>query len=140
MVIKLAKWKQLFAPQILLRGRNYYDSALVEIEAMDERSNEASVAGTDTYSVEILFRKGQVVQMTYSCPYADGGEKCKHMAAVLFAAESVRYPVVSYYTENSYWSDKSTQNEKNPKKTVCPNSNPVTRTKRTGMMSACPFF
>ena len=86
--MKLAKWNQYFAPHILSRGRAYFDSDLVEIEAMDEQSIEASVEGTETYSVEILFRKGQVVQMTCDCPYAAGGENCKHMAAVLFAAEA----------------------------------------------------
>ena len=86
--MKPAKWKQLFAPHILSRGRDYFDSELVEIEAMDEQSIEASVEGTDTYSVEILLRKGKVVQMTCDCPYAAGGENCKHMAAVLFAAEA----------------------------------------------------
>lgn len=86
--MKLAKWNHYFAPHILSRGRAYFDSDLVEIEAMDEQSIEASVEGTETYSVEILFQKGQVVQMTCDCPYAVGGENCKHMAAVLFAAEA----------------------------------------------------
>lgn len=31
-------WKKLFAPHILMRGQDYYESELVEIEAIDEQS------------------------------------------------------------------------------------------------------
>ena len=46
--MEIADWKKLFAPHILSRGEEYYESELVEIEAMDEQSIEATVEGTDT--------------------------------------------------------------------------------------------
>lgn len=95
--MEITDWKMLFAPHILSRGEEYYESELVEIEAMDEQSIEASVEGTDTYSVEIVLKNNRVVQMNCNCPYAADGNNCKHMAAVLFAAddtESTEYPLV----------------------------------------------
>ncbi len=87
MTTEIDGWKKLFAPHILSRGQAYYESELVALDAMDEHSIEASVEGTDTYSVEILLRNGRVVRMDCDCPYAADGNNCKHMAAVLFAAE-----------------------------------------------------
>ncbi|MBQ1768592.1 MAG: SWIM zinc finger family protein [Oscillospiraceae bacterium] len=85
--MKIADWKKLFAPHILFRGEEYYESELVEIESIDEKFIEASVEGTDTYSVEIVLKNGRVVRMDCDCPYAADGNNCKHMAAVLFAAD-----------------------------------------------------
>lgn len=82
-----SSWKQLFSPQILSRGQDYYQSGSVEIEAIDEQCIEATVEGTEAYSVEIVLQGEHVVQMSCDCPYAEGGDNCKHMAAVLFAAE-----------------------------------------------------
>ncbi len=99
--MEITDWKMLFAPHILSRGEEYYESELVEIEAMDEQSIEASVEGTDTYSVEIVLKNNRVVQMNCNCPYAADGNNCKHMAAVLFAAddtESTEYPLVECIT------------------------------------------
>ena len=33
--MEIADWKKLFAPHILSRGEEYYESELVEIKAMD---------------------------------------------------------------------------------------------------------
>lgn len=43
--------------------------------------------GSQTYHVEIQRSGADVVWMRCDCPYAAGGENCKHMAAVLFAME-----------------------------------------------------
>ena len=67
--MEIADWKKLFAPHILFRGEEYYESELVEIEAMDEQSIEATVEGTDTYSVEIVLKNNRVAQMACDCPY-----------------------------------------------------------------------
>jgi len=85
--MELKAWKKLFAPHILSRGLEYYESELVELEAVDDQSIEATVEGTDTYDVQILLRNGRVIQMDCDCPYAADGNNCKHMAAVLFAAD-----------------------------------------------------
>lgn len=87
MNMQITAWKRLFEPHILLRGQDYYESELVDIISEDERTIEAEVAGTDDYSVKVALQKGRVVHMSCDCPYAEDGNNCKHMAAVLFAAE-----------------------------------------------------
>ena len=93
--MRIVGWKKLFAPHILSRGEDYYESELVEIEAMDEESIEAAVEGTDTYSVEIVLKNNRVAQMRCDCPYAADGNNCKHMAAGLFAADDAERDVIS---------------------------------------------
>lgn len=85
--MKIAGWKKLFAPHILSRGEEYFESELVNIEKIDEQSVAATVDGTDVYSVEIVLKNDRVADMYCDCPYATDGNNCKHMAAVLFAVE-----------------------------------------------------
>ena len=84
----LPDWKPLFALRILLRGRDYYESELVKIETMDEKHIEGTVEGTEPYPVKIRLGKDRVTEMTCGCPYAADGNNCKHMAAMLFAADA----------------------------------------------------
>jgi hypothetical protein len=44
----------------------------------------AVVYGTDDYDVEITIDDEQILDMDCSCPYAEDGNSCKHMAAVLY--------------------------------------------------------
>ena len=85
--MKITAWKKLFAPHILSRGEEYFESELVKIEKIDEQSITATVEGTDVYSVEIVLKNNRVIEMDCDCPYAAEGNNCKHMAAVLFVAE-----------------------------------------------------
>lgn len=83
----MASWRELFKPWILERGRGYFDFGRV-VELEEESSIiRAEVSGTQEYHVEIRKAGEWVVQMDCDCPYAAGGENCKHMAAVLFALE-----------------------------------------------------
>jgi hypothetical protein len=86
-MMKITGWKKLFAPHILSRGEEYFESELVNIEKIDEQSVAATVEGTDVYSVEIVLKNDRVADMYCDCPYAADGNNCKHMAAVLFVAE-----------------------------------------------------
>ncbi|MBR0414628.1 MAG: hypothetical protein IJI67_06130 [Clostridia bacterium] len=82
-------WKQLFQPQILERGYDYYrDSAVDEIT---KRGNtySATVCGSEEYEVEITVKEGAVTAMFCDCPYAAIGN-CKHMAAMLYELEAYR--------------------------------------------------
>lgn len=79
------KWKQLFKPHILERGMKYYYAGCVEALEADDEQITAVVEGTEDYDVLIHLDRGQVLDMTCTCPYAEGGENCKHMAAVLYA-------------------------------------------------------
>nr|WP_303181152.1 SWIM zinc finger family protein [Lachnoclostridium phocaeense] len=45
------------------------------------------VEGTDDYEVDLEIEEGEVCEMYCSCPYAEDGNNCKHMAAVLYEIE-----------------------------------------------------
>ncbi len=79
------KWRQLFQPHILERGRRYYCEGAVRNLKISANTLKAEVIGTHEYEVEIVLDdKEDVVDMYCCCPYAEEGWTCKHMAAVLF--------------------------------------------------------
>ena len=77
-------WKRLFESHILARGYDYYCKGAVENLDVSEDFVSADVIGSDDYEVEISFDNNEVTEMYCSCPYAEGGRNCKHMAAVLY--------------------------------------------------------
>ena len=82
-------WQKLFSPWILERGRNYWEDDRVESLRQDGNTVTAVVCGTEDYDVEIeIGRGGNVAYMSCTCPYAEEGNNCKHMAAVLFAIDA----------------------------------------------------
>lgn len=81
-------WKHLFEPHILARGEYYYfDGAVTKLEENDN-GYAAVVVGNDAYEVEIEIEGDEIVDMTCTCPYAAEGNRCKHMAAVLYAVSA----------------------------------------------------
>lgn len=83
----MANWRDLFRPWILERGQEYYEyGQVVELEE-DSSLVRAVVSGSQDYHVEIRRSGKRVDWMSCDCPYADKGENCKHMAAVLFELE-----------------------------------------------------
>ena len=82
-------WQKMFAPWILERGKNYWEDDRVESLRQDGNTVTAVVCGTEDYDVEIeMGRGGNVAYMSCTCPYAEEGNNCKHMAAVLFAIDA----------------------------------------------------
>ena len=83
----MSDWKDLFQEHILDRGESYYfDGAVLELHKT-EHGYHAVVEGTEDYEVDIEMEGGRVCEMYCSCPYAEDGNNCKHMAAVLFEIE-----------------------------------------------------
>ena len=81
-------WKKLFAQHILDRGYDYFcDGAVEELECHNHIIT-ATVCGTEDYDVEITLGENTVEDLYCSCPYAEAGSHCKHVAAVLFEWES----------------------------------------------------
>ncbi len=80
-------WKKLFKPWILDRGLEYFNEDRVTDLHVDNDEITAYVEGSEDYSVTILLEDQMPVELYCDCPYADGGEYCKHMAAVLFAVD-----------------------------------------------------
>ena len=83
------KWEKLFKRQILERGYEYYQKGKVEILHYSEDTLEAVVSGTEDYNVSIYSEDGEIEDMYCDCPYAGDENKCKHMAAVLYALEDL---------------------------------------------------
>ena len=94
-------WYKMFQPHILDRGIEYYEGgAVTEFEiSSDGHEINAIVEGAEDYNVEIHVRGDVVESMECDCPYAESGNKCKHMAAVLFAYEE-------YLSENDCEEDE----------------------------------
>ena len=80
-------WKDLFRTHILERGLNYYEEGYVTSLEQTSTGYTAVVEGTEDYDVEIEIRDDRVYDMTCTCPYAEEGNYCKHVAAVLYEIE-----------------------------------------------------
>ena len=81
-------WKDWFQPHILERGRVYFEEGRVSELERTEDGYVAIVEGTEEYEVEILLEGDSIEDMLCDCPYAEDGNTCKHMAAVLFAVDA----------------------------------------------------
>jgi hypothetical protein len=81
-------WMKYFDKKIIDRGEEYYKKGKISNFCADGLSRRATVIGTDEYNVEINFNtKGELIAARCNCPYAEKGEYCKHMVAVLFYNE-----------------------------------------------------
>ena len=85
------EWEKAFNRTILERGRKYADRHCVGELRTDGDTLTAVVLGSERYNVNVrLTNKGTFGGGTCDCPYAQGHHRCKHMAAVLYAAEQTR--------------------------------------------------
>ena len=75
-----------FFASIRSRGRSYFDSGAVVIESADDRSIRARVSGYEPYHV-MLNWTGTVLETSCTCPYARSTGPCKHVWAVVVAAD-----------------------------------------------------
>lgn len=83
-------WKQMFTSKILDRGYAYYTDGLVEDLFRDGDTITAVVNGTEDYEVAIIFDGNEIEELFCTCPYAEDGFYCKHMAAVLYELEDTK--------------------------------------------------
>ncbi len=71
-----------FTKTILERGRKYQKRGLVQkVQKFDDKYT-AEVVGSMPYQVSIWKKANRQLGMSCTCPYAEGGSRCKHMAAV----------------------------------------------------------
>ena len=80
-------WKHLFRDIILERGYDYYMQSLVEDYHEDNGDVNATVCGSEDYEVAVHIIDDKLDDAYCSCPYAEDGNYCKHMAAVLYEYE-----------------------------------------------------
>lgn len=85
----MLEWKKQFNNIILNRGESYFIQGKVKNLTEKNGSFTAYVTGERGYSVYIGIRDNAITRMSCSCPFAGGGNKCKHMAAVLFEIEDM---------------------------------------------------
>ena len=81
------EWKGLFKDNILRGGQEYLNSNSVHNVSVSEDEIKGDVSGIDNFHVSIKISGGAVDTVNCTCPLAQTGAKCKHMAAVLFAWE-----------------------------------------------------
>lgn len=84
----MLEWEEYFEPHILNRGRKYAQKGAVRYISKHEDMIEAVVEGSEYYKVHIRFDGNRIIESFCSCPYAAGGNYCKHMAAVLCEADT----------------------------------------------------
>ena len=83
-------WGTIFGKLVLERGRAYYDAGKVKNLRYENGSYLAMVRGSLPYRVEIRVDGNTIRSMTCTCPQAEAGLRCKHMAATLIAIERQR--------------------------------------------------
>ncbi|MBP3701088.1 MAG: SNF2 helicase associated domain-containing protein [Lachnospiraceae bacterium] len=83
-------WGTIFGKAILDRGRAYYDAGKVKNLRYENGSYQAVVRGGLPYRVEIEVAGNTIRSMRCTCPHAEEGHRCKHMAATLIAIERQR--------------------------------------------------
>lgn len=84
----MLKWKELFRSNILQRGWNYANTGHVTSFVKTDDGISAVVLGSENYKVKMRYLGDEIIDGYCSCPYASKGEWCKHMAAVLYMADS----------------------------------------------------
>ena len=81
-------WEEMFEPKFLSRGKAYFKDGCVTDLQYDDGILSAVVEGTEDYDVSITLENDIPSDMECSCPYAEDGNLCKHMAAVLYAYDA----------------------------------------------------
>lgn len=81
------RWGYLFSKTICERGRRYYANGEVTNLTVSGTQYSARVKGSSNYNVVIDLKNSDSPKMRCNCPYAADGNRCKHMAAVLYEIE-----------------------------------------------------
>ncbi len=84
------KWDYMFGRTILERGRRYFANNRVRELSQEGSAYHAEVVGSKVYDVTVNLINEKRPRMSCNCPYAKDGNRCKHMAAMLYAIEDMR--------------------------------------------------
>ncbi len=84
MDLSLDNFEQQIDGTILERGLDYFKKGYVtDVEDLGGGDYEATVEGSDAYTVHLHIKGDKVTEYDCDCPY-DWGSVCKHIVAVLF--------------------------------------------------------
>ncbi len=86
---KLTRWKELFPENIIKSSQQYIEKDAVTDVTDNGSLIKGVVKGMEEFNVEIEYSAGQIKVLRCSCPFAKEGQRCKHMAAVLLAADAM---------------------------------------------------
>lgn len=73
----MKNWESEFASHILKRSFDYFEEGAVHELIQTADGYEATVEGSDSYSVEIAISNQTLMAMSCDCPYAEDGKNCK---------------------------------------------------------------
>ena len=90
----MLKWQHYFPATIVQRGREYYKQNKVRSLIQDGDKYYAVVKGEKEYDVFIRTSHDRLEYMSCTCPYAEDGNLCKHMAATLYEITARENPVL----------------------------------------------
>ncbi|NLZ88781.1 MAG: hypothetical protein GX916_04710 [Clostridiales bacterium] len=79
-------WRRHFQEHILFRGLAYYQDGRVQRLRAKGDVYTAQVQGMKTYNVSFRGTNEAVEELSCTCPHAEQGENCKHLAAAMYAA------------------------------------------------------
>lgn len=82
------EWRDKFTPAVLKQGEDYFRNNRVADFEKTETGFKGYVQDSHGYQVTILVKDDEIRSMRCGCPVAKGQGRCKHMAAVLYAAEN----------------------------------------------------
>ena len=90
----MLKWQHFFPTAIVQRGRDYYKQNKVRSLIQDGDKYYAVVKGEKEYDVYIRVSHDKLEYMSCTCPYAEDGNLCKHMAATLYEITARENPAL----------------------------------------------
>ena len=84
------EWEDDFDQYVLNRGWRYAREGAIQHITKKGSRIEAVVRGSEYYRVQIVYDGHSIEEAHCTCPYAAGGNRCKHMAAVLYEVDQNR--------------------------------------------------
>ena len=87
--VRVMNLNNYFSKTIIDRGRRYQKRGLVDDVVIGKNEFTATVIGSMPYHVSIWKKANKQWGMSCTCPYAEDGSRCKHMAAVCIELEDL---------------------------------------------------
>ena len=94
-------WKNLFPKTILSRGKAYQEAGKVKKIQPTKDGFQITVRGTKTYQVHLRTEGETLRDLNCTCPYAQDGRFCKHMAAACYELENYHKAAVQKQEKGS---------------------------------------
>jgi len=83
------EWKNLFTESMLRGGQEYINNGSIKNVLATDSEITGDVSGIDDFHIKIELVDNAISKMNCTCPLAQSGVICKHMAAVLLAWENM---------------------------------------------------